>query len=251
MTAPFASVLFDCDSTLSTIEGIEELAVTHRDEVSALTHAVMDGRVPLQDAYGRRLALIRPTRADLDRLARQYVESLVDDARAVVAGLQALGVSVRIISGGLRPAVLAVAHALGVAPRDVAAVDIRFDDAGAYAGFDTTSPLARAGGKRDLIVAWQGLERPAMLVGDGATDLEARDAVDCFVAYAGVAARPAVVAGADVVVRSRSLAPVFALALGEQRPNDPHFNDLYDRGVRLLHGAVSAPARPSPSRSPS
>jgi phosphoserine phosphatase len=32
-----AAVVFDCDSTLSAIEGIDELAAGRRDEVEALT----------------------------------------------------------------------------------------------------------------------------------------------------------------------------------------------------------------------
>ena len=40
----FRTVLFDCDSTLSAIEGIDELAVHCRDEVEQLTDAAMRGR---------------------------------------------------------------------------------------------------------------------------------------------------------------------------------------------------------------
>ena len=56
----FRTVVFDCDSTLSAIEGIDELAGEHRSAVTELTEAAMRGEVPLQDVYGRRLALIRP-----------------------------------------------------------------------------------------------------------------------------------------------------------------------------------------------
>src|SRR5690606_30178134 len=90
-------------------------------------------------------------------------------------------------------------------------VGIEFDAGGGYAGFDHASPLARSGGKPVVLREWR-LERPSMLVGDGATDLEGRPEVDLFVAYMGVAYRPAVAAGADVVLRDRSLAPVLALA---------------------------------------
>ena len=45
----------------------------------------------------------------------------------------------------------------------------------------------------------------AALVGDGATDLEARSALARFVCFAGVVERPAVVAAADAVVRELDL----------------------------------------------
>jgi phosphoserine phosphatase len=207
----FASVVFDCDSTLVAVEGIDQLSGPFRDQIQALTDAAMDGSVPLEEVYGRRLELIRPTRAQVDAVGREYVDTLVPDARETVAALRWLGKTVRIVSGGLAPAVLAVAAELGLAPQDVAAVDISFADDGAYAGFDAGSLLARGGGKEVVIRGWN-LPRPALLVGDGATDLEARPAVDAFAAYAAVVERPLVVAGADHVLREPSLAAVLALA---------------------------------------
>jgi phosphoserine phosphatase len=253
--ARFRTVVFDCDSTLSAIEGIDELAHAHRAEVVRLTGAAMAGAMPLEAVYDARLDLVRPTRDAVAALGRRYVEAMVPDARETIAALRRAGVTVRIISGGLLPAVLDLARALGVAPSDVAAVEIHFDAAGRYAGFDTGSPLAREGGKRDVLAAWRDeLPRPILFVGDGATDLEAKAVVDAFVAFAGVVARPAVVGAADVVVTANSLAPVFALALGEDRPLDAESRLLYERGAALLDGAsmklraVADPAAPNPSQ---
>jgi fermentation-respiration switch protein FrsA (DUF1100 family) len=73
-----------------------------------------------------------------------------------------------------------------------------------------------------------------MFVGDGATDLETADIADVFVAYAGVVERPNVVAAADIVVRSHSLAPIFTLALGGERPRDSQSQELFEKGIALL-----------------
>jgi phosphoserine phosphatase len=195
----------------------------------------MRGDVPLEDVYARRLALIRPTRAQVDAVGHRYVEALVPDARETVAALRAAGVAVRVISGGLLPAVAAAAAAVGLGVDDVAAVDVRFEASGDYAGFDTTSPLARSGGKREVLAGWRAtLPTPLMLVGDGATDLEARPAVDAFIAFAGVVERATVVAQADAVIRARSLAPVLALALGDVPPLDAGGRALYDKGMAML-----------------
>src|SRR5215210_6885983 len=105
----YGSVVFDCDSTLSEIEGIDELAGARRVEVERLTQAAMLGEIPLEAVYGRRLEIIRPTRAQIDALAQRYIEGLVPDAHSVVTALQAAGVVVRVMSGGLLPAVVAVA----------------------------------------------------------------------------------------------------------------------------------------------
>src|ERR671924_404338 len=157
----FGTIIFDCDSTLSAIEGIEELAVAHRTEIVTLTEAAMRGQVPLEDVYARRLELVQPTRSQIAALGRRYIETLVPDAREVFAALRDATIEIRIISGGLRPAVLDVARALGVCDEVVDAVDICFAEDGRYAGFETTSPLARSGGKHQVISRWNSeLARP-------------------------------------------------------------------------------------------
>jgi phosphoserine phosphatase len=235
MTA-YRAVIFDCDSTLSALEGIEELAAEHRREVETLTDAAMRGEVPLEEVYGKRLELIRPGRDAVAALVPRYIDGLVADAVETVAALRHAGIEVRVVSGGLLPAVLGLARHLGLPDDAVAAVDVRFDDAGAYAGFDTAAPAARAGGKAEVIRAWKtnGLPGPVMFVGDGATDAEAKPEVDLFVAYAGVIARPEVVDAAPVVIRSPSLAPVLPLALGTDRPDDAAYEALFDRGKSLI-----------------
>jgi phosphoserine phosphatase len=239
----FASIVFDCDSTLAAIEGIDELAGEHADAIRALTDEAMHGLVPLEEVYGRRLELIRPSRERVDALSRAYVEALVPDARATVAALRFLGKDVRVVSGGLLPPVAALAGELGIAPGAVAAVGIRFGGDGAYRDYDRASPLARSGGKEAVLRAWH-LPRPALLVGDGATDLEARPAVDAFAAYMGVAFRPGVAAGADVVLRGASLAPVLALAAGaadRARLGGTEWAEVLRRGDALLAGEPSRP----------
>ncbi|MDX1674724.1 MAG: HAD-IB family phosphatase [Longimicrobiales bacterium] len=231
----YRTVIFDCDSTLSALEGIETLAVDVRAEVEKLTASAMAGEVALEEVYGRRLELIRPHRDDVVSLVPRYVEGLVDDAEAAIAALRSVGVDVRILSGGLLPAVAGLAEHLGLDAGAVAAVPVSFHEDGTFAGFENAGP-ARGGGKAEVIREWKagGLPEPIMLVGDGATDLEAADDVELFVAYAGVVARPEVVAAAPVVIRSRSLAPIVPLALGRERPDDDRGAAVYRRGMELI-----------------
>ena len=231
----YNTVVLDCDSTLSALEGIETLAADVRDEVAALTASAMAGEVPLEEVYGRRLELIRPHRDEVRALIPRYIDGLVDDAAATVAALTAAGVTVRIISGGLLPAVTGLAEHLGLESGAVSAVPIRFDEAGEYVGFDEVGP-ARAGGKAEVIREWRegGLPDPVLFVGDGATDLEAAGDVALFVAYAGVVERPEVIAAAPVVIRSRSLAPILPIALGRTEPDDDAARTVYRRGRALI-----------------
>jgi len=201
---PYGTVVFDCDSTLAAIEGIEELARGNA-EVARLTREAMEGRIALEQVFGRRLALVRPTRADVERIGVLYVDSLLPNCARLVAALQALGKRVCIVSGGLLPAVRAVARALAIPDEDVRAVDVAFDPAGRYTGFDERSPLARAGGKIEVLHAMRRPGEALALVGDGATDLEAAAAAERFIAFGGVERRPRVLAAARV----RCLEPDF------------------------------------------
>ncbi len=201
---PFTAVVFDCDSTLSSIEGIEELTAEH-PEISALTAEAMEGRVPLEEVYGRRLELAGPRAADMARIARRYEATAIAGAAELIAALLHLGKRVEIVSGGLLPAVQPFGVQLGVPVEGIHAVDLEFDVSGAYVDYDRGSPLARAGGKLELL-AERFPEGDVALVGDGATDLEARDACARFIAFTAVERRPDVVAGADVEVREADYA---------------------------------------------
>jgi len=230
----FGTVIFDCDATLSEIKGIEELGREHRRALEDMSNAAMDGDVLLEEIYAARLNLARPNRTRVEEVGHQYVERLTADALEVVAALLAADVDVRVISSGVRPAVLILSRYLGIADEKVAAVDLRFDAAGGYQGYDRTSPLAASRGKVRIIEQWAAtMARPVMLVGDGATDLEAKGVVDMFVVYAGVAARPKVMAGADAVIRHRTLAPVLPLAL-DHIPNSEPARSVFERGAALL-----------------
>lgn len=203
---PFRTVIFDCDSTLTAIEGIDELGRDHREEVARLTNLAMSGAIRLEEVYAQRLGLLRPSQAEVARIGALYIERMVAGAEETVRTLRAEGIEVRVLSGGLAPAVRILARHLEIGDDHVAAVEIFFAADGSYAGFDAHSLLARSGGKRQWVEE-QGdkLKRPVLLVGDGATDLEARPAVAAFAAYTGVVSRPEVVRQADIVIAGPSL----------------------------------------------
>jgi len=217
---PYRTLLFDCDSTLSAIEGIDELAGTRQSEIAALTRRAMAGELALEAVYGLRLERIRPRREDVLALGARYVAELVPGARELVAALRYLGKRVCIVSGGLAPAVAELGRALALEPRDIFAVRVEFAPDGSYAGFDTRSEFARSGGKREFVA---GLARsaeaaPIALVGDGISDLEAAEggALARFVAYGGVVRRPEVFARARAAAQERDLACLLPLLVSER-----------------------------------
>jgi phosphoserine phosphatase len=193
-------IFFDVDSTLVTIEGIDVLA-NGAPEIAALTDAAMNGRIPLDQVYARRLDIIKPASDDVEKLAAIYVHSIVDGAKETIATLQGAGAIVHLITGGIEQAVLPLAESLGVSESNVHAVRLRFDASGAYEHFDRRSFLARPGGKelvvRDIRARTHG---KAAFVGDGVSDLEAKDAVDLFIGFGGVVVRPLVKENAHIYV---------------------------------------------------
>ena len=204
---PFAAVCFDCDSTLSSIEGIDELAERAgcAEAIIPLTSAAMDGRLPLDQVYAKRLDLIRPDRAALEWLGQRYIDTIVPGAAEVAAALKRLGKSVHVVSGGLRQPVAMLAAHLGLPDDHVHAVTVILATGGSYAGFDTASPLARTGGKAAICRAIMARFGSVAMVGDGVTDLEARDGGAFVVGFGGVVSRPAVIKGAGVFIPGPTL----------------------------------------------
>lgn len=214
---PFAAVYFDCDSTLCGVEGVDELlrfaAPELAVDVRRLTTEAMEGRRPLADVYQTRLALLAPSRQQLEAIGAVYVQHALPDAAAVVGALQQLGKRVGIVSGGLQLPVLALAARLAIDAADVHAVAVRFAADGSYLDFDRSSPLWQNGGKVAVLRALPSSHRPLCFVGDGVTDLETQGTADRFIGFGGVAVRAAVQARAECWCPGPGLAGVLPLLL--------------------------------------
>ncbi|QJE99362.1 HAD-IB family phosphatase [Luteolibacter luteus] len=194
-------IFFDCDSTLSTIEGIDELGRARGPEifkmVEHLTNQAMNGEVPINEVFGRRMEIIRPDRATAEAVARLYIDTMVPGVAAVIEKLKADGWTPVILSGGFAPLIHPLAKELGI--DHVEAVPVYFDDDGGYAGYGVDYPTTRNGGKPEVIREWKKAMLPEVVVmmGDGVSDLEAKGEVDLFIGFGGVVAREAVRLGAD------------------------------------------------------
>ena len=230
----FDYIFFDCDSTLSTIEGIDELArfKGRLEDVKAMTDAAMDGEVYLHDVYDKRLEMLAPTHQEVAGIEEQYRDTVVPDAADVIGALHEVGKEVFIVSGGLLAAVRPFGRWLGVPHDHIRAVNLEYDElTGEWWDYlqdqwgqridveyrdSEETPLVQAEGKSDVVSEMLGDRRgKSMLIGDGVSDLAARDVVDLFVGFTGVVSRPHVVAESEVLITGDSLAPVLQLALTE------------------------------------
>lgn len=187
-------VVFDCDSTLSAIEGVDELARACGPEmltaVEAMTNAAMDGTISVESVFGRRLEIIRPTADQLAAVAARYVETIEPTAEETIQLLRERGWTPVILSGGFRAAIRPLADLLGI--ERIEAVDLQFDpQTGEYRGFDAAYPTTRSGGKPEIIRQLRRELDPArvVMVGDGVSDLETKPEVDLFVGFGRYAKR--------------------------------------------------------------
>lgn len=219
---PYDVILFDCDSTLCSIEGIDQLAMQAglAERLIPITVAAMEGRLPFDQAYAERLDLLQPDSTAVDWLSDQYLAHIVSGADTLIGRLHQRGKTVHIISGGIRQALLPLGMALGIPANRVHGVTLKFDGHGRYAGYDTDSPLARQHGKAAVCRQILRLGQRAVLIGDGVTDLEARDAGLDFIGFGGVARRAAVEGPAPVYYAALDMLPLLEHLLSTEEIED-------------------------------
>jgi phosphoserine phosphatase len=254
----FDLIFFDCDSTLSAIEGVDELARLKGKEgrVGLLTQKAMDGDLDLGDVYGMRLKAIRPTRGQLATIEQMYMDQIVPDAHEVIRALQFLGREVFIISGGLAAPVRGFGERLGVPTDHIRAVELEFNElSGAWwkyyepgAQADQSyldfyqGPLTISAGKPEIVQELAGGRwGRRLMIGDGVSDLKTKPCVDLFVGFGGVVRREKVEKDSDVFVYTNSLAPILTLAAGPEggaRLRGTPFEGLYLRGLEMCRQAA-------------
>ena len=204
-------LLLDCDSTLSALEGIDELGRLRGPEVfksvEDMTNAAMNGGTPMEAIFAKRLDIIQPTKAELESIGAKYIATVEPTALAALAQIRAAGWTIVIVSGGFTQAIRPFADFLGV--ERVEAVVLKFKPDGSYAGFDESCPTCRTKGKNEVARRLRAEFKATrvVMVGDGASDLEVKEDVDLMVGFGRYVQRPKVKAGADKFILSLDQLP--------------------------------------------
>lgn len=195
----------------------------------------MGGSTPFREALQARLDLIKPSRDDIAACLAAHPPQLSPGVADLISGLHARGTDVYLVSGGFRlvrscvclpplhhkgnktkkrqkayastlphtKMINPVADMLSIPHDRVYANTILFSDDGKYAGFDASEPTSEDGGKPAVIASLKASHNysPVVMVGDGATDLQARPPADAFIGFGGIAVREVVEQGSDWFVK--------------------------------------------------
>lgn len=230
---PFSAVIFDCDGTLTSIEGIDYLAERRGvySQVANLTQQAMavSGLTPA--LYEQRLNLVKPTRDDILQLGDEYCKQLMPHIAEVIDALHSLNKAIFILSAGVREAVLKVAQQFLIPDDHVHAVDLYFDHNNDYQHFDLNSPLIHNQGKQEFVKNIQKKYSRILYVGDGLNDLAVRPYVSRFVGFGGAFYRDHIAKESDFyITKYASLLPL-ALTSAEEKSLEPLLKKLYQQGL--------------------
>lgn len=189
------AVCFDVDSTVIQEEGIDVLAdsLGKGPAVADFTAKAMGGSVKFEDALAARLDIMKPSKSSILKCLESNPIPLSPGVDRFIETLHKHGIDVFLVSGGFRIMIEPVAKELMVAKTNIYANTILFDekDGDTYKGFDATEPTSADGGKPkalNMIKEKYGYKNMIM-VGDGATDAQAKPPAKAFVGFGGVVVR--------------------------------------------------------------
>lgn len=234
---PITAIIFDCDGTLTTIEGIDELA-KHKGvstQVASLTAQAMGQSGLNPTLYQRRLLLVDPQKDQVNALGHQYFACQTPDAKQVIQIFKRLNKSIYLVSAGLYPAVKIFGELLEIPTQHIYAVDIQFDGQGRFRDYEKNSPLVTAQGKRLIVSELKKLHSNFVYVGDGLNDYVTYDLATRFVGYGGVFYRENIAKNCEYYIRTPSLTALLPLTL-----TAPEYEKLLPDEIELFQQGLAA-----------
>ncbi len=240
---PFQVVSFDCDATLSHLEGINVLATQNGvgSEVAALTQKAMRETGLCPSLYRERLELVRPSSQQMLELGGLYFDERTPNACLVIALLQSLGKRVYVLSAGLLPSVKVFSEKLQVPSGHVYAVDCFFNEDGSYNDYEQASLLTKMDGKLTLLRELCDPEERIAHVGDGMNDVAVAGKIESFVGFGGGKCHDKIKQYSDQYIINNSLAPLLPLVLTAEEvlALNPAQQALFEKGCQaILSGQV-------------
>jgi len=172
--ADFGLLVMDMDSTLISIETVDEMAdlVGRKAEVAAITAQAMRGEIEYDESLRRRVAVLKGL--EESALARLYQErvTLSPGAEQLLAGVKRAGLKILLVSGGFTHVTDRLKARLGL---DYTRSNILAIKNGKLTG-EIEGRIVNADAKREALLAARNelkLDREQIIaIGDGANDLK-------------------------------------------------------------------------------
>jgi phosphoserine phosphatase len=208
--ADFRLVAMDMDSTLITIECIDEIADMQglKPQVSAITEAAMRGELDFAESLKRRVSLLEGL--PVEALQRVYEERLriSPGGEAMLEAVQAAGLKTLLVSGGFTFFTERLQTRLGL---DTVHANVLEAEGGVLTGRVVGGIVDAEEKMRTVqrVCLELGIEpRQAIVMGDGANDLKMMGIAGLSVAFR---AKPVVRAQADVALNFTGLDGLLAI----------------------------------------
>ena len=181
----FRLLVMDMDSTLITIETIDELAdlVGRKAEVAAVTAQAMRGEIEYDESLRRRVAVLKglPESA-MDQLYTERVR-LSPGAERLIEGVKKAGLKILLVSGGFTQVTEKLKARLSL---DYVRANALAVDDGKFTG-ELAGRLVNADGKREALLEvcdkLGATKEQIIAVGDGANDLKFMGEAGVSIAY--------------------------------------------------------------------
>jgi len=212
-TAEKKIFIIDFDSTITKVEGLDELAAIslasnpQREKIVSqirhLTDMGMNGEISFSEALSQRLSLLEANREHLKALVSFLETKISDSFSSNKSFLKEYASQIIVVSSGFKEFIIPIIESLGLDPENVYANTFVFDESGKITGVDETNVLAQDGGKVKLLQSLN-LDGHISVIGDGYTDYELRKVgiADRFYAFTENIERKKVTENADFVIKS-------------------------------------------------
>ena len=204
-------LIIDFDSTLSQVEGLDELAEIALAEapdgaerlaaIRALTHKGMEGLLSFEASLQERIRLLRAHQRHLPLLIERLRQKISPSFLRNQDFLRTYQKQIFIVSSGFKEFVVPIVTGLGLLEAQVYANTFCYDASGNITGYDRHNLLAKNKGKVALLKSLD-LKGDIYVLGDGYTDYEMREAglANRFYAFTENIQRENVMSKADYII---------------------------------------------------
>ena len=207
------NLIIDFDSTFIKLEALEELAnislAGNPDKEKILTKIKkatdlgMEGKITFPESLEQRFKLLNATKPLLEQLTKKLENNISDSIIRNRDFFIKNAENIYIVTGGFKEFAPWITDKFGVLSKNILANEFVFDKSENIIGFDKSNFLAQENGKTKQIKAL-GLARPIIVVGDGWSDYQIKEAgvADRFIAFTENVQRENVIKKADIVAEN-------------------------------------------------